>query len=244
MKGLVAITGASAGIGAATAKLFHQQGYALLLIGRRADRLQDLCNELQNDVKIAVVDVNDRKAVLEALQNQPIDVLVNNAGIALGLESFETYDVDDFNQMIQTNIQGLLHCTHAVLPNMIERNKGHIINMGSIAGEVAYAGGNVYGATKAFVKQFSRNLRIDLLGKKIRVTNIAPGAVETEFSLVRFKGDVERANGVYAGTKALRAEDIANAILYCVGSPWHVNVDYMEIMPTYQACNGFKTYRE
>lgn len=244
----VAITGASSGIGAATARIFSKHNYELLLIARRTERLESLIEELQGHAQLhtqlKVLDIRNRQDVEEALRDEKIDILINNAGLAFGLDPFYECPVDDIEQMVETNIQGLLYCTHAVLPGMIERNSGHIINIGSLAGSYPYAGGHVYGATKAFVEHFSRNLSTDLLGKQIRVTNIAPGLTETEFSLNRFKLDKVRADAVYSHTEPLTAEDIADAILYCAGVPPRVNIKHMEIMPVFQTYGGFKIHKK
>ena len=196
-----------------------------------------------------VLDVRDNEAVVAAVQSLPpefskIDILINNAGLALGTGSYETQLLEDLEQMVDTNIKGLLYVTHAVLPGMIERNSGHIVNIGSVAGNYPYPGGNAYGGTKAFVKQFSLNLRADLLGKNIRVTNIEPGLTETEFSLVRFHGDHSKADPVYQGTQPLTGDDIAQSILWCVSQPAHVNVNFMELMPVCQAFGPLAVSRD
>ncbi|DAB35614.1 MAG TPA: NAD(P)-dependent oxidoreductase [Sulfurospirillum cavolei] len=188
-------------------------------------------------------DVRDKKAVFDAIASLPeayknIDILVNNAGLALGLGHANEVDIEDWETMVDTNIKGLLYVTRAVLPIMVERKSGYIFNLGSIAGNWPYEGGNVYGATKAFVKQFSLNLRTDLRGTNVRVTNIEPGFSETEFSDVRFKGDTTKAKKVYEGTKALDKEDIADTIFTLAHLPPHVNVNRIEIMPTMQSCGG------
>ncbi|MDO9547432.1 MAG: SDR family NAD(P)-dependent oxidoreductase, partial [Candidatus Marinimicrobia bacterium] len=195
------------------------------------------------------LDVRNRGDVFEKFQALPlefaaIDVIVNNAGLALGLLPAHEADLDDWETMIDTNIKGLVYCTRAILPKMVERNSGLIINIGSIAGNWPYPGGNVYGATKAFVQQFSRNLRADLLGKNIRVTNLEPGIAETEFSIVRYHGDEEKAQKVYQHTKALSAEDIADIIWWLANSPEHVNINQLEVMPTLQAWGPLAVFRE
>ncbi|MEM6492234.1 MAG: SDR family NAD(P)-dependent oxidoreductase, partial [Pseudomonadota bacterium] len=167
-----------------------------------------------------------------------VDVLVNNAGLALGLEGADAVALDDWNTMVATNISGLIACTHAVLPGMVARGRGHVINIGSVAASNPYAGGTVYGASKAFVAQFTRSLKADMLGKGVRSTNIAPGMSETEFSLVRFKGDAERANTVYAGAQPLTADDIAEAVFWAASLPAHVNINEIEMMPACQAPSG------
>jgi 3-hydroxy acid dehydrogenase/malonic semialdehyde reductase len=173
-----------------------------------------------------------------------VDVLVNNAGLALGLEPAQAADLDDWETMVDTNIKGLMYCTRAILPGMVERKRGHVVNVGSIAGAWPYPGGNAYGATKAFVAQFSRNLRADLLGKNIRVTDVEPGLAETEFSVVRFKGDQERADKVYTGTQPLTGVDIAEIVHWVVSLPAHVNVNSVEVMPTGQAWGPLAIHRD
>jgi len=194
------------------------------------------------------LDVRDNKAVEKAVASLPkefskIDILINNAGLALGMSSFDKAELDDAEAMVETNILGVIYCTRAILPGMVERNSGHIVNLSSVAGTYPYPGGNVYGATKAFVTQFSLNLRADLLGKNIRVSNIEPGMAETEFSLVRFHGDASKADTVYAGVQPLTADDVAESILWCVTRPPHVNVNRIEIMPTQQAFSSFAISR-
>ncbi|MFO7983854.1 MAG: SDR family NAD(P)-dependent oxidoreductase, partial [Desulfuromonadales bacterium] len=205
------ITGATAGFGAACARHFAARDWRLVLAGRRTERLQAMRGELGEAVTdIITLDVRDRDEVFSALQDLPeIDLLLNNAGLALGLEPAWEVDPDDWETMVDTNVKGVMYCTRAVLPGMVERNRGHVINIGSTAGSWPYPGGNVYGATKAFVQQFSRNLRADLLGTRVRVTSIEPGMAESEFSNVRFKGDTGKAGAVYEGTEPLRPEDVA-----------------------------------
>ena len=244
MSKIVLITGATSGFGEATAERFAQEGYTLIITGRRKERLDAFKARFpKSDILTLCFDVSDKKAVFEAINALPpayrsIDILVNNAGLALGLGRAPEADLDDWETMIDTNIKGLLYVTKAVLPIMVERKSGYIFNLGSIAGNWPYEGGNVYGATKAFVRQSSLNLRTDLKGTNIRVTNIEPGFAETEFSNVRFKGDNEKAAAVYKGTKALDKEDIANTIFTLSQLPQHVNVNTIEIMPTMQTCNG------
>jgi NADP-dependent 3-hydroxy acid dehydrogenase YdfG len=173
-----------------------------------------------------------------------VDLLVNNAGLALGLEPAHLTNIEDWERMIDTNIKGVVYCTRAILPFMVKRNKGHIINIGSVAGSWPYPGGNVYGSTKAFVAQFSRNLRNDLFGTKVRCTNIEPGMANTEFSTVRFKGDKNRADKVYENTKPLTSEDIAEAVYWCATLPEHVNINSIELMSVYQTWNAFRIYRD
>jgi 3-hydroxy acid dehydrogenase/malonic semialdehyde reductase len=244
MSKVVLVTGATSGFGEATAEKFAKAGYKVIITGRRAERLDALKAKLSDcDILPLCFDVRNKKEVFDAIASLPaayknIDILVNNAGLALGLGHANEVDIEDWETMVDTNIKGLLYVTRAVLPLMVERKSGYIFNLGSIAGNWPYEGGNVYGATKAFVKQFSLNLRTDLRGTNIRVTNIEPGFSETEFSDVRFKGDKERAKKVYEGTKALDKEDIANAIFTLSELPAHVNVNRIEIMPTMQSCGG------
>ncbi|MGA8181589.1 MAG: SDR family oxidoreductase [Desulfobacterales bacterium] len=251
MKGTLLITGATSGFGKACAQRFAEAGCRLVLTGRRKDRLNALREELQDKTAVHLLglDVRYQEAVMTGLTHLPekfseIDVLVNNAGLALGLESAPEADLSDWNTMVDTNIKGLMYCTRALLPGMVERNRGHIVNIGSIAGDWPYPGGNVYGATKAFVKQFSRNLRADLFGTSIRVTNIEPGLAETEFSVVRFKGDAEKASKVYEGTQPITAEDIADMIYWVVSLPSHININRLEVMPVCQTWAPFAIHRE
>lgn len=242
----VLITGATAGFGAACAKRFAAEGWQLILTGRRRERLEQMQVELGRAVIAApVLDVRERQAVMEEFQQLPeVDVLLNNAGLALGLEPAWEVDLDDWETMVDTNIKGVMYCTRAILPQMVARDTGHIINIGSTAGNWPYPGGNVYGATKAFVQQFSRNLRADLIGKRVRVTNIEPGMAESEFSDVRFKGDTERAAKVYAGTSPLRPEDIADVVFYTASLPGHVNVNSLELMSIHQSWGPLAVHRE
>ncbi len=247
---IIMITGATAGFGEATARLFAKAGWRLILTGRRQQRLEKLQAELGGPelVFISAFDISDRKATEAAINAIPaafsdIDVLVNNAGLALGLEPAHATELDDWERMVDTNIKGLMCCTHLLLPKMVERGQGYIINIGSVAGNWPYPGGNVYGASKAFVRQFSLALRADLLGTGVRVSNIEPGNAETEFSMVRFKDDASRADTVYANTQALTAEDIAETIFWLATTPKHVNVTTLEIMPTQQANGSFAIYR-
>jgi len=244
------ITGASSGFGAACARLFATDGNRLVLTARRIDPLISLQEELssKSDVHIIPLDVRDREAVQRAIESLPehlrnIDVLLNNAGLALGLEPAHQVDLDDWEAMVDTNIKGLMYCTRFVLPGMVARNRGHIVNISSTAGAWPYPGGNVYGGTKAFVTQFSRNLRCDLLGTRVRVSCIQPGMAETEFSQVRFKGDKGKAAGVYQGTEPLKAEDIAETVRWIVSQPPHVNVNTLEIMSVDQTWGPFAIHR-
>ncbi len=247
---IVLITGASAGFGAAIARVLIPLGHKVIATGRRADRLEELAQELGRDRVLPLVfDVTDRAAVETALAGLPadwaeIDVLVNNAGLALGLEPAQDADLENWERMIDTNIKGLTYVTRAVLPGMVKRDRGHIVNMGSIAGTWPYFGGNVYGATKAFVRQFTLNLRTDLLGTKVRASNIEPGLVSgTEFSNVRFAGDDSKAANVYANTTPLTAEDVAETVRWIISLPAHFNVNTIEIMPVVQAYGGIKVVK-
>ncbi len=242
----ILITGATSGFGAACARRFAAEGWGLVLSGRRSERLEALQGELGEAVAATLtLDVRDRRAVEKALGEIPeIDVLLNNAGLALGLEPAWQADLDDWETMVDTNIKGVMFCTRALLPGMVARNRGHVINIGSTAGNWPYPGGNVYGATKAFLQQFSRNLRADLLGTRIRVTNLEPGMAETEFSRVRFKGDEQRAGKVYQGTEALQPEDIAEIVFFVANLPPHVNVNTLEVMSVNQTWGPFAVHRQ
>lgn len=245
---VVLITGATSGFGRACALQALEQGAKVVAVGRRQERLDALA-EASSQLYPLCLDVRDAAAVARAVASLPepwksVDVLVNNAGLALGMEPFHRQLPEDNQQMIETNIHGLVAMTQAVLPLMLARHSGHIINISSIAGTYPYPGGNVYGATKAFVTQFSLNLRADLLGTPIRVTNIEPGMCDTEFSKVRFHGDETEAAKVYAGMQPLTAEDIARQILWCMTQPPHVNINRMEIMPVMQAFSPFAVKRE
>lgn len=247
---VIFITGATSGFGLAFAKKFIDKGARVIASGRRGERLEALQDELDSENLYTVTfDVRDRQAVEDAVADLPkefadIDILINNAGLALGIGLAPDISFEQWEQMVDTNIKGVLHCTHAILPGMVERGAGHIVNIGSVAGNYPYPGGNVYGATKAFVKQFSLNLRADLLGKNVRVTNIEPGMAETEFSLVRFSGNEQRAKSVYAGITPLSAEDIADTVLFCITAPPHVNVNFIEVMPTNQAFSMLAVHRD
>ena len=239
----ILITGASAGFGAAMCRAFVQAGYQVIGAARRAEKLTALQDELGAMFQPLEMDVSDKVSVNTALASlanlpaefQSIDCLINNAGLALGLDPAPQANFEDWETMVQTNVLGLIYLTRQVLPQMVERNQGYIINIGSIAGTYPYAGGNVYGATKAFVRQFSLNLRADLAGKNIRVTNVEPGLCGgTEFSNIRFKGDEERVNKLYENVDYLRAEDIAATALWLYQCPAHMNVNAIEIMPVAQ----------
>jgi 3-hydroxy acid dehydrogenase/malonic semialdehyde reductase len=236
------ITGASSGLGAAIARRFTGTGVRVVAAARRRERLDELVAEHGEDTILPVVlDVRDRAAVERVTQSLPpefaaVDVLVNNAGLALGLEPAPAASLDEWERMIDTNCTGLAYVTRALLPGMVERGSGHVVNMGSIAGTYPYPGGNVYGATKSFVHQFSLALRADLHGTGVRVTCIEPGLIGgTEFSEVRFAGDTERAAGVYAGTQPLTPEDIAATVEWVTLQPAHVNVNVIELMPVGQS---------
>ncbi|CDG17869.1 bifunctional NADP-dependent 3-hydroxy acid dehydrogenase/3-hydroxypropionate dehydrogenase YdfG [Xenorhabdus doucetiae] len=246
---IVFVTGATSGFGEAIAKKFIKQGSVVIGTGRRKDRLDKLKNELGENFHPIQLDVRDRTAIEQAVQQLPdtlrnIDVLVNNAGLALGLEPAYQANPDDWETMIDTNTKGLVNMTRALLPNMVQANHGHVINIGSTAATWPYAGGNVYGATKAFVKQFSLGLRSDLHGKNIRVTDIEPGLVGgTEFSQVRFKGNTEKVDKTYEGADALTADDIAEAVFWVANLPARVNVNTLEMMPVCQSYAGLSIYR-
>lgn len=251
MSKIALITGASSGFGKACARAFAAAGYALILVARSEEKLQQLAAELRpsTTVHVACADMMDAVAVKALVQNLPepfraVDVLINNAGLALGVAPAYDADLNDWETMVDTNIKGLMRITHHLLPGMVERNRGHIINMGSVAGSWPYPGGNVYGGTKAFVQQFSRNLRAELLGKQIRVTNLEPGMAETQFSIVRMKGNTEKASQVYENTQPLTAGDIADIALWVASLPPHVNINTLEVMPTCQAWNPFAVSRD
>lgn len=246
----VLVTGASAGFGAAIARKFVALGYQVIATARREDRLAALQQELGERVLTRVLDVTDRSQVAGFIESLPaawreIDVLINNAGLALGLEPAHQADLNDWQTMIATNCEGLVNVTHAILPGMVARNRGHIFNLGSTAGRWPYPGGNVYGATKAFVRQFSLNLRADLLGTAVRVTDIEPGMCSgTEFSQVRFHGDEQQALAAYEGFQALTAEDIAETIAWIHARPAHMNVNVIEVMPVAQSFAGWALDRK
>ena len=245
------ITGASSGFGAACARIFGLNGNRLVLTARRIDPLLKLQDEIgaTADVHIVPLDVRDREAVQGAIESLPerfraVDLLINNAGLALGLGPAHQADPDDWDTMVDTNIKGLMYCTRFILPGMVDRNRGHIVNISSTAGAWPYPGGNVYGGTKAFVTQFSRNLRADLIGTRVRVSCIEPGMAETDFSKVRFKGNEEQAAGVYRGTHPLTAENIAETVRWIVSQPQHVNINTLELMSIDQSWGPLAVHRE
>ncbi|RDU70808.1 SDR family NAD(P)-dependent oxidoreductase [Helicobacter brantae] len=245
---LVLVTGASAGFGEAIARRFVSEGHQVILLARREERLRGLSEELgEGCVKVISCNVADIEKIKSELGEyaQRIDVLVNNAGLALGVESFDVCLREDFEEMIETNILGVVRLTHYLLPFMVERGSGHIINLGSIAGNYPYPGGNVYGGTKAFLKQFSLNLRADLVDKNIRVSNIEPGLCGgSEFSVVRFKGDQKRADELYENAYPLLPQDIAESVYWVASLPAHININSMELMPTTQAFSAFRVCKK
>lgn len=251
MKKNVFITGATSGIGEACAHKFAEGGYNLVLTARRADKLAEIKKQLEAEgakVKTLVFDVRDAEAAKAAVSSlepewQKIDVLINNAGLALGLDKEYEGNTEEWSTMIDTNIKGLLTMTRLIVPSMVERNEGHVINIGSVAGDAAYAGGNVYCATKAAVKAITDGLRIDVADTAVRVTNLKPGLVETHFSNVRFRGDDERADNVYKGITPLTGADIADVAFYAASAPKHVQIAEVLILATHQA-NGSVIYRK
>lgn len=239
---IVFVTGATAGFGLAIVRRFAADGGRIVAAGRRRERLEALVAELGAERAHALpLDVGDRRAVAAAVAALPeqfaaVDVLVNNAGLALGMEPAQAADLDDWDAMVDTNVKGVMYVTHALLPGMVARDAGHVVNIGSTAGEWPYPGGNVYGASKAFVRQFSLNLRADLFGTRVRVTDIEPGLVGgTEFSNVRFKGDAAKAAGVYQAADALTPDDIADAVHWVATRPARVNVNTLQVMPVSQS---------
>lgn len=241
---IVLITGASSGIGAACARAFAEAGAKLILAARRLDRLESLAADLTEkysaQVHLVQLDVSDRTQVestLSALPNswRTVDILINNAGLSRGLDKLHEGSIQDWEEMIDTNVKGLLYMTRALVPSMVERGQGHVINIGSIAGHQTYPNGNVYCATKAAVRALSEGLKMDLLGTPVRVSAVDPGMVETEFSEVRFHGDTERASKVYQGLTPLTPEDVADTILFCATRPAHVNISEVLLVPTEQA---------
>jgi 3-hydroxy acid dehydrogenase/malonic semialdehyde reductase len=247
---IVLITGATAGFGLAMVKSFIANGDLVVATARRKNLLDDLKKQYGSKIHIAQMDVQHQKEVEQVICDLPqtfrdVDVLINNAGLAVGLDPAQKASIQDWETMVDTNVKGLMYCTHALLPGMVARKKGHIINLGSVAGEFPYPGGHVYGATKAFVHQFSLNLRADLLGTGVRVTCIEPGMCSgTEFSQVRFRGDQSKAASVYEGLDALTAEDVAETVRWVATRPAHMNVNVLSLMPTEQAFAGFAVHRK
>jgi 3-hydroxy acid dehydrogenase/malonic semialdehyde reductase len=242
------VTGATSGFGRAISERLARDGARVVVAGRRGERLQDLARALGERAHPIVLDVRDRRAVEAAVASLPaafaeVDVLVNNAGLALGLEPAQRASLDDWDTMIDTNCRGLVTCTRALLPGMVARRRGHVVNIGSVAATYPYPGGNVYGATKAFVHQFSQNLKADLLGTGLRVTVLEPGMADTEFSLVRLK-DEGKAKAVYQGMQPLTADDVADTVAWCLTRPAHFNVNVIEMMPTDQAFSPFSVHRK
>ena len=247
----ILVTGVTAGFGKAIAELLISKGHTVIGTGRRQEKLDELQTQLDDNFIPLNFDVSDLPATKTALQNLPndlltnIDVLVNNAGLALGLEPADKTDFADWQQMVNTNILGLIHLTHEILPLMVANNDGYIINLSSTAGSYPYFGGNVYGATKAFVTQFSLNLRADLVGKNIRVSNIEPGLCGgTEFSNIRFHGDDAKAAQVYDSVQYVTPQDIANMVAWLIEQPKHVNINRIEVMPTAQTFAGLKVVKD
>lgn len=245
----VLITGATSGFGAAAARRFHAAGARVIATGRRKDRLEALRRELGARCLTLAFDVSERKAVEAAVEGLPaefakVDVLVANAGLALGLGPAHQADLDDWDAMVATNVNGLMYTVRAVLPGMVERDRGHVLLLGSVASDFPYPGGNAYGGTKAFVKQFALNLRADLLGSSVRVTDIEPGLCETEFSLVRFHGDAAKAAAPYRGLEPLSGEDVAETIFWAATLPRHVNVNRLQVMPVMQSFGPFAFKRK
>lgn len=248
--GTALVTGATAGFGLAIAHRLVRDGWRVVATGRRQDRLDALAAELGTSLLPFRLDVTDAQAVAALPGALPdgwgqIDALVNNAGLALGLDPAQSASLDNWDRMVATNVTGLIHVTRALLPGMVDRNRGHVVSLGSIAGTYPYPGGHVYGASKAFVAQFMLNLKADLVGRQVRVTTIEPGLCGgTEFSAVRFGGDQARADAVYAGTTPLNAEDIAEAVSWVLSLPAHVNINRIEMMPTCQASAPLTIKRE
>ncbi len=245
---VICVTGATSGIGRATARRFLKEGWKVIAIGRRRERLEELAAEGGDSLLPVVLDVSDKAAVNKAFGSLPeafvpIDVLVNNAGGAHGLDKAMDASLDDWETMVNVNIKGVLYCTKVVLGDMAKRNVGHIVNIGSVASFTAYPGANVYGGVKAFVGQFSRNLRADLFGTNVRVTNIEPGLLESEFSLVRFKNDKDRASTVYSDCEPLKPEDLADIVHYVVSVPRHVDIARLQVYPVCQSDTGSRVFK-
>lgn len=247
---IVFVTGASAGFGVAIARRFARDGAKIVATARRTERLEQLRDELGAQVLPLTLDVRDREAVMKAFAALPdafreVDVLVNNAGLALGMDSAQKANLDDWDAMVDTNVKGLIYCTRAALEGMVARDRGHIVNIGSVAAHFPYAGGHVYGATKAFVHQFGLSVRSDLLGTKVRLTDVEPGLVGgTEFSTVRYRGDGTKAAAMYAGVEALTPEDVADCVHWAATRPAHVNINTIQLMPVCQAPTRLTTYRK
>jgi len=246
----VFVTGATAGFGTAIVSQFIEHGHSVIATGRRSERLQEQKKKYGDKIHIVTLDVRQKDEVFKIVKDLPkpfseIDTLINNAGLALGLEPAQRAKIDDWQTMVDTNINGVLNCTNAILPQMVSRNKGHIINLGSVAGEFPYPGGNVYGATKAFVHQFSLNIRSDLSGTAVRVTNVEPGLCGgTEFSEIRYKGDKDKASAVYKGVDYLTAADVAETVYWVASRPPHVNINTISMMPVAQSFAGFLIHRK
>jgi 3-hydroxy acid dehydrogenase/malonic semialdehyde reductase len=246
----ILITGATSGFGLACGRCFAANGWQLIISGRRQERLQALADEFpETPMHQVVLDVRDRQQIEAMVAGLPdqfkaIDVLLNNAGLALGVTPAQESSLDDWETMVDTNIKGLITLTRCVLPGMVERNSGHIVNIGSVAGTYPYPGGNVYGATKAFVKQFSNNLLTDLVATRIRVTNIEPGLSQTEFSVVRLHGDQDKADNIYQGTEPITGKDIADIVQWVTSAPAHININTVEVMPVCQSCGSFVIHRD
>ena len=246
----ILITGATSGFGLASGRRFAAEGWQLIITGRRAERLQALADEFPDTpMHQIVLDIRDRNQIEAMVDDLPdqfknIDILLNNAGLALGVAPAQEASLEDWETMVDTNIKGLCILTRTVLPGMIERNSGHIINIGSVAGTYPYPGGNVYGASKAFVKQFSSNLLTDLVHTRIRVTNIEPGLAQTEFSIVRMHGDKGKADNIYKGTKPITGDDIAEIVHWVASVPAHININAVEVMPVCQSCGPFVIHRD
>jgi 3-hydroxy acid dehydrogenase/malonic semialdehyde reductase len=245
----ILVTGATSGFGAAIARRFINEGHRVVATGRRRERLDALAAECGERLHGVELDVRDRAAIDAVIAGLPadfkaIDVLVNNAGLALGLKPAHETDLEDWERMVDTNIKGLMYMTRAITPGMVERGRGHVINIGSVSGEWPYPGGNVYGGTKAFVRQFSLNLRADLVGRGVRVSNVEPGMAQTEFSLVRYSGDEQKAASIYAGTTPLTADDIADTVYWIATRPAHINVNTISLMPECQAFSAFAVKRQ
>jgi len=240
----VLVTGATSGFGAAIARRFAVEGARVIVTGRREERLNALRKELGARAHAVVCDARDRKATLALAAGLPkafaeVDVVVVNAGLALGLGPAHEADLDEWDEMVATNVSGALYTARAFLPGLVARDRGHVVFLGSVAADFPYPGGNVYGATKAFVEQFALNLRADLLGSNVRVTDVEPGLAETEFSLVRFRGDAEKAKQPYKGIQPLSAEDVAETVFWACTLPRHVNVNRLQVMPVMQAFGPF-----